>query len=107
METVDQKAFELCNILGSRLSGAEHFGYKFLVEPGRKYLKIIQCGTYDGEILTDGPRSVHAFVNKSTGDLYKPASWAQPAKGARYNLLADMEKLHIVADVYGTYLYKK
>jgi len=103
--TSEELACELCDILDARKSATEHFGYKFLIEPGRKYFKIIQYGTYDGEIRHDG-RSVHAFVNKTTGDLYKAASWAQPAKGARYNLFTDMEKLRAQADVYGSYLYR-
>ena len=30
--------------------------------------------------------SVHAFVDKQTGQVYKPASWAAPAKHVRYDL---------------------
>ena len=32
-------------------------------------------------------RSVHAFVDKKTGEVYKPASFKAPAKIVRYNLL--------------------
>ena len=42
--------------------------YKFTIEEGRKYLKIIQTDTSDGG-------AVHAFVDKKTGELYKAASW--------------------------------
>ena len=42
--------------------------YKFTIEEGRKYLKIMQTDTSDG-------RAVHAFVDKKTGELYKAASW--------------------------------
>ena len=104
--TSEELSCELCDILDSRKSATEHFGYKFLIEPGRKYFKIIQYGTRNGEIEPEGQRSVHAFVDKTTGDLYKAASWAQPAKGARYNLFTDMEKLRAQADVYGSYLYR-
>ena len=44
----------------------------FTVETGRRYLKIIQ------------DNSVHAFVDKTTGDVYKPASWSAPAKHIRF-----------------------
>ena len=30
--------------------------------------------------------SVHAFVNKETGQVYKPASWNRPAKHVRYDM---------------------
>ena len=45
--------------------------YKFTIEEGRKYLKIMQTDTSDG-------RAVHAFVDKKTGELYKAASWRGP-----------------------------
>jgi len=31
-------------------------------------------------------RSIHAFVDKETGDIYKPAGWKAPAKGPRGNI---------------------
>ena len=34
-----------------------------------------------------GSRSVHAFIDKKTGEVYKPASFKAPAKHVRYNLL--------------------
>ena len=30
--------------------------------------------------------SVHAFVDKKTGQVYKPASWQAPAKHVRFDL---------------------
>jgi hypothetical protein len=33
-----------------------------------------------------GSRSVHAFVDKKTGELYKSSSWKSPAKGVRFDL---------------------
>ena len=54
--------------------------YKFYIESGRKYHKVI--------METNGQsRSVHAFVDKKTGEVYKPASFKAPAKIVRYNLL--------------------
>lgn len=50
------------------------------IQPGRKFVKIIQ---------NDAPgasRSVWAFVDKTNGDILKPASWAAPAKHARGNI---------------------
>ena len=54
--------------------------YKFYIESGRKYHKIIM--ETNGQIPC-----VHAFVDKKTGEVYKPASFKAPAKIVRYNLL--------------------
>ena len=64
--------------------------YKFVVQKGRKYLKIINqqyddMGPNPSYEYRNG--SVHAFIDRETGDVYKPASWAKPAKHVRYNLL--------------------
>ena len=74
--------------------------YKFYIESGRKYHKII--------METDsGSRSVHAFVDKKTGEVYKAASFKAPAKHFRFNLLLikDREWLLENADWAGGYLY--
>ena len=70
---------------------------KFRMEYGRKYIKIIQqdYDTFqDRNEYRDG--SVHAFVDKNTGEVYKPASWKSPAKHVRYDLriINDRAKLH-------------
>ena len=70
---------------------------KFRMESGRKYWKIIQqdYDTYrDINEYRDG--GVHSFVDKKTGEVYKPASWKSPAKYVRYDLrlITDREKLH-------------
>ena len=74
--------------------------YKFYIEEGRKYHKVImETG--------GGSRSVHAFVDKKTGEVYKPASFKAPAKIVRYNLLeiASREQCFARADWAGGYLY--
>ena len=74
--------------------------YKFYIESGRKYHKIV--------METDsGSRRVHAFVDKKTGEVYKPASFKAPAKIVRYNLLeiASREECFARADWAGGYLY--
>ena len=76
--------------------------YKFVIETGRKYHKII--------METDcGSRSVHAFVDKKTGDVYKAASFKAPAKGVRFNLLVIKEREWLLehADWAGGYLYAR
>ena len=61
---------------------------KFKVYTGKRYYKIVQQefetwekSRYYGQ-YRDG--SVHCFVDKETGDVYKPASWSAPAKHIRF-----------------------
>ena len=80
--------------------------YKFYIEEGRKYHKIIM------EVPNNNrppSRSVHCFIDKKTGEIYKSASWKSPAKGVRYDLrlIADREWLLENADWAGGYLYAK
>lgn len=53
------------------------FSYKI----NRKYIKVITSG------------SVHCFVDRTTGDVLKPASWSAPAKHARGNIFDDKNGL--------------
>ena len=75
--------------------------YDFFIEEGRKYLKIVMDAS--------GSKSVHAFVDKKTGEVYKSASFKSPAKGVRYDLrlIKDREWLLENADWAGGYLYMK
>ena len=74
--------------------------YKFVIETGRKYHKIIMDA--------NGSRSVHAFIDKKTGEVYKSASWKSPAKGVRYDLRLIEQREYLLenADWSGGYLYK-
>ena len=74
--------------------------YKFYIESGRKYHKIVME-------TAGGSRSVHAFIEKKFGNVYKAASWKAPAKHIRFNLLDDnsREECFYRADWAGGYLY--
>lgn len=48
---------------------------------GKRYWKIIR--------KTGVSRSCVGFVNKATGDIYKSASWAAPAKHVRGSIMAE------------------
>ena len=76
-------------------------GHEFYIESGRKYHKVIH------KWKDNGSQSVHAFIDKKTGDVYKPASWKAPAKHVRFNLLDDnsREKCLARCDWAGGYLY--
>lgn len=60
------------------ISDIGQFGVEF--EPGSKYVKVVK-------ISSGGSRSVHSFVEKETGAIWKAASWKAPAKNfARGNV---------------------
>ena len=75
--------------------------YKFDYSVGKKYIKVFNlqyeapCEYYNRK---GGYRqgSVTAFIDRSTGQVYKPASWRAPAKHVRYDLrlIKDREFLH-------------
>ena len=74
----------------------------YTVETGKKYHKVIF-------VSGGGSRSVHCFIDKNTGEVYKSATWKSPAKGVRYDLrlIKDREYLLENADWSGGYLYAK
>ena len=84
---------------------------KFTVYEGRKYFKIVaqEYDTFqDRNEYKDG--SVNALVDRNTGDVYKPASWASPhTKYVRYNLLDEASRSECLgrADWAGGYLYMR
>ena len=75
--------------------------YKFSIVTGRKYHKIVQT-------CCDGSQSVHGFVDKNTGELYKAASWKAPAKDVRFDLRIIEQREWVLenCDWAGGYLYK-
>jgi hypothetical protein len=81
-------------------NGVDH---EYYLQSGRKYYKLIHKSG------AGGSQSVHAFINKTTGDVLKPATWQAPAKGVRYNLLDDSsrEECYARADWAGGYLYNR
>ena len=94
-----EMANKICEKRIEEIKNGDH--YKFVVESGRKYHKILQ-------IDTSGGRAVHAFVDKKTGELYKAASYKAPAKGVRFDLriIEEREMVFKNCDWAGGYLYK-
>jgi len=74
--------------------------YSYALVSGRKYHKLMQC--VDGQT-----ESVHAFIDRKTGEVYKPASYKAPAKHVRYNLniIQEREECLEKCDWAGSYLY--
>ena len=85
---------------------------KFVIKNGRKYYKIMQ---HDFDTFQDRNEwregSVHAFVDKNTGEVYKPASYNSPAKHVRYDMriINQREQLHnpMFTGWAGGYLYMR
>ena len=76
-------------------------GYFYSLDSsGRKYHKVFMH-------IGDRRDSIHAFIDKKTGEVYKPASIKAPAKHVRYNLLLieSREECLARADWAGGYLY--
>ena len=73
----------------------------YLDSMGRKYHKIFM--TKNGK-----QDSIHAFIDKKTGEMYKPASIKAPAKGVRFNLLIMQERQFVLdnCEWSGGYLYR-
>ena len=82
---------------------------RFVVTKGRKYFKITahEYDTFqDRNEYREG--SVNCFVDKNTGEVYKPASYNSPhTKHVRYNLLDEDSRAECLlrADWAGGYLY--
>jgi len=74
--------------------------YTYAIDGGRKFHKVwmYRYGKRD---------SIHAFVDKKTGEVYKPASTKAPAKGVRFNLLDPTSRETCLAKAgwSGGYLY--
>lgn len=66
----------------------------FEIEEGKRFAKITRTSW--------GQKSVHCFVEKSTGDIYKAATWSAPAKGVRGNINSEKKPL-LGYDFYNKY----
>ena len=79
---------------------------RFNVIEGRKYWKIFSF-EYDDRLGDYKESSINAFVNKQTGEVFKPASYNKPAKHVRYNLLDDVSRQSMFERCHyaGGYLY--
>ena len=66
----------------------------FKMKLGKKYWKVVQSDIdANGKEWAGG---VHSFVDRNTGEVYKPASYKSPAKHVRYDLrlIKDRANLH-------------
>ena len=88
--------------------------YKFDYQVGKKYIKVFnlqyqESNDYYGRKAGYRQGSVTAFIDKNTGEVYKPASWKAPAKIVRFNLLIIAEREYLLnpnnCDWAGGHLY--
>jgi len=74
---------------------------QIVLNSGSKFYKLVQVNT-DGNHIS---RSVHCFVDKQNGDIYKAATWAQPAKHVRGSIFDPNYGWGTAVGLYGaTYL---
>ena len=71
-------------------------------EVGRKYIKVWSYLVSEGDRMRG--RSCWMFVDKNSGECYKPASYKAPAKHVRYLITQLADNPHI-CDAYGSFLY--
>ena len=69
--------------------------YTWKAITGRKFFKVVYQ-TFDEDENRFRNGSVHSFIDKKTGEVYKAASWQNPAKHVRYDMriIKDREFLH-------------
>ena len=83
---------------------------KFRYYQGKKYLKVVR-EEYDERNDRWRDTTVHAFINRATGEVYKPASWKAPAKHVRFNLSNDLDRQNLHDPNFvgwaGGYLYMR
>jgi len=103
--TLSHRIFQWLDALTADYNAVGHVhGIMFTCdEPrrGQRYVRIVQSD------LDGNARSVHAFYDQRTGDVYKSAGWKAPAKHVRFNLLDDASfaRMIEVCDWAGGYLY--
>ena len=90
--------------------------YKFDYEVGKKYIKVFNLQYQESCDYYNRPAgyragSVTAFIDKNTGEVYKPASWKAPAKHVRYDLRIIREREFLLnpknCDWAGGHLYMR
>jgi len=90
--------------------------YKFDYEVGKKYIKVFNLQYSEACDYYNRPAgyrqgSVTAFIDKNTGEVYKPASWKSPAKHVRFDMriIRHREFLHNPKNVdwAGGHLYMR
>ena len=90
--------------------------YKFDYQVGKKYIKVFNLQYSEASDYYNRPAgyragSVTAFIDRNTGEVYKPASWKAPAKHVRFDLRIIKEREFLLnpanCDWAGGHLYMR
>ena len=90
--------------------------YKWDYKVGKKFIKVFNLQYQESCDYYNRPAgyrqgSVTAFIDKNTGEVYKPASWKSPAKHVRYDLRIIREREFLLnpknCDWSGGHLYMR
>ena len=90
--------------------------YKFDYQVGKKFIKVFNLQYQESNDYYNRPAgyragSVTAFIDKNTGQVYKPASWKAPAKHVRFDLRIIAERNYLLnpenCDWAGGHLYMR
>ena len=90
--------------------------YKFDYKVGKKFIKVFNLQYQESNDYYNRPAgyragSVTAFIDKNTGEVYKPASWKAPAKHVRFDLRIIAERNYLLnpenCDWAGGHLYMR
>ena len=90
--------------------------YKYDYKVGKKFIKVFNlqyetANDYYNRKAGYRAGSVTAFIDKNTGEVYKPASWKAPAKHVRFDLRIIREREYLLnpknCDWAGGHLYMR
>ena len=85
---------------------------KFRYYEGKKYFKVVREEFDDFQGRNEWrDTTVHAFIDRKTGEVFKPASWKAPAKHVRFNFCNKQDMLFLTdprcVGWAGGYLYMR
>ena len=69
--------------------------YTVVFKETTKYFKVLSIQWKGNE---EGTGNLVAFINKRTGEIFKPASWVAPAKHARGNIMSEQNGMEAITD---------
>jgi hypothetical protein len=60
--------------------------YEIIVTEGKRFFKVIRKEANKYGVKSYERQIIIAFVDKNTGEIFKPATWSAPAKHVRGNV---------------------
>ena len=92
----------------TQIESGEDDRIKFFIENGRKYYKVCLRWKQVNRQFADDI-SVHCFVDKLSGEVYKPAGWKKPAKHVRFDMRDEVQRarLYNICEWAGGHLYMR